>query len=358
MSLPRTGKWLPHGLLVTGMLLAPGCASTPQTTRLSTNDSRFVQPVELTEVPFFPQEAYQCGPAALATVLTSAGASVTPEALAPQVYLPQRKGSLQFELLAATRRHGYVPYVLKPRLDHLLDEVAAGNPVLVLQNLGLSWYPKWHYAVVVGFDLSKRKIILRSGRRARHTISLKVFERTWKRGGLWAIVSMPPNRLPHTADETRYVRAIPGLERLRRWRDAATAYTTALARWPNNLVAQIGLGNSRYALGDLQGAETAYRQATRDHPNAGPAFNNLAQVLADQGQLQEAENAARQAVRLGGPLLERYEETLQQIMLRQRDTNDRVHNSRPDADLREEKGPKTDVSVTYRLLARPERSTS
>lgn len=309
-----TVKWFRCGVFVAGILLAAGCASTSQTKQLLATPGNFVQPVQLTEVPFFPQEAYQCGPAALATILASAGASVTPEALAPQVYLPKRRGSLQFELLAATRRRGYIPYVLEPRLDHLLDEVAAGTPVLVFQNLGLSWYPRWHYAVVVGFDLSTREIILRSGREARHVISLKVFERTWKRGGLWAMVGLPPDRLPHTAEETRYVRTILGLERVHRWGDAATAYATALTRWPNNLIAQIGVGNSHYALGDLAGAEAAYRHATRDHPEAAPAFNNLAQVLADQGRLKEAEEAAREAVELGGPLLKSYEETLQQIL--------------------------------------------
>ena len=184
----------------------------------------------------------------------------------------------------------------------------------MLQNLGLSWYPNWHYAVVVGFDLSTGEMILRSGAQARHVVPMRVFERTWKRGKYWAMVSMPPDRLPRTAEESSYVLAILSLERLQRWRDVAVAYDTALSRWPNNLVARIGLGNSRYALGDLPGAEAAYRRATRDHPQAAAAFNNLAQVLADQGRLGEAEEAARRAVRLGGPMREHYEETLDQIL--------------------------------------------
>lgn len=296
-----------------------GCAGTPQTNELLATRGGPKYSVELTAVPFFPQTAYQCGPAALATVLASAGAAITPDVLAPQVYLPDRRGSLQFELLAATRRHSYIPYVLQPRLADVLNEVAAGTPVLVLQNLGLSWYPKWHYAVVVGFDLSTGEIILRSGGEARHIVSMRLFERTWKRGEFWAMVSMPPDRLPHTAKETSYVRAVMSLERLQRWHDVAVAYDTALSRWPDNLVARIGLGNSRYELGDVPGAEAAYRRATRDHPDAAVAFNNLAQILADQGRLREAEEAAQKAVRLGGPMLERYQDTLDQILARPRE---------------------------------------
>ena len=310
----KAARLFPGAILIAGTLLTVGCASTPQTNELLATRGGPEHSAELTDVPFFRQTAYQCGPAALATVLGSAGAAITPDVLAPQVYLPDRRGSLQFELLAATRRHGYIPYVLEPRLDDVLSEVATGTPVLVLQNLGLSWYPKWHYAVVVGFDLSTGEIVLRSGGEARHIVSMRVFERTWERGDFWAMVSMPPDRLPHTAEETSYVLAVLSLERLQRWQEVALAYDTALSRWPDNLVARIGLGNSRYALGDVPGAEVAYRRATRDHPDAAVAFNNLAQVLADQGRLREAEEAARRAVRMGGPMLERYEDTLGQIL--------------------------------------------
>lgn len=310
-------RLFPCVLLIASTLLMAGCAGTPQTNALLATRDAPKRSVELTDVPFFPQTAYQCGPAALATLLASAGAAITPEVLAPQVYLPDRRGTLQLELLAASRRHGYIPYVLEPRLDHVLDEVAAGTPVLVLQNLGLDWYPKWHYAVVVGFDLSTGEIILRSGGEARRIVSMRVFERTWRRGDFWAMVGVPPDRLPHTAEETSYVLAVLSLERVQRWHDAAAGYDTALSRWPHNLVARIGLGNSRYALGDLAGAEAAYRRAARDHPDAAVAYNNLAQVLADRGRLQEAEDAARRALRLGGPMREQYEDTLDEILLRQ-----------------------------------------
>ena len=89
----------------------------PQTAELRAALPRGLpEKVELTQVPFFPQEEYQCGPAALATALASFGVKVTPEELVPQVYIPERKGSLQVEMLAAARRHGLVSYQLAPRL--------------------------------------------------------------------------------------------------------------------------------------------------------------------------------------------------------------------------------------------------
>jgi tetratricopeptide (TPR) repeat protein len=185
--------------------------------------------------------------------------------------------------------------------------------VLILQNLSFWWYPKWHYAVVVGFDLPHDRIVLRSGREPRHDIPIEIFERTWRRSHYWAMVVMPPDQLPFTADEIPYLQAVAPLERLARWPEAGMAYSAALKRWPKSLAARIGLGNSRYALGDLPGAEAEFRQATLDHPDAAAAFNNLAQVLADQKKWPEARAAAQHAVELGGPQIKTYRETLQSI---------------------------------------------
>ncbi len=303
-----------------GILLAlalAGCATPPQTQRLLSEPAAFQAPVELKEVPFFPQDDYQCGPAALAMVLNWTGVQIQPDALTSQVYLPERKGSLQAEMVAAARRYGRVGYVLRPELEDLLQEVRAGNPVVVLENLAFNWYPKWHYAVVIGYDIGRRDIILRSGREKRLALPLRTFEYIWRRGNHWALVVVPPGRIPETAEENAYLQAAVGLERAQRLDEASTAYRAALERWPDSLGARIGLGNSRYSLGDVKGAEQSFREAVAQHPEAAVGFNNLAQVLADQGKWSEAADAARRAVTIGGPLKERYVQTLEEILKRQ-----------------------------------------
>src|SRR5690606_40435641 len=119
-------------------------------------------PILLDNVPFFAQDEYQCGPAALATVLVADGVEVTPEELVDQVYVPARQGSLQIEMLAAPRRMGRLSYPLLPELQQVLDEVASGRPVLVVQNVGLQRLPQWHYAVVVGYGLGGDVVTHRS----------------------------------------------------------------------------------------------------------------------------------------------------------------------------------------------------
>lgn len=315
MSVLKAARTAGGFFILCCLLVVAGCASL-QSERLLKTAPAFPEPVELAAVPFYPQEEYQCGPAALAMVLQWSGVGITPDELVPQVYLPARQGSLQAEILGTARRHGRIPYVLSPQLETLLAEVASGHPVIVLQNLALAWYPKWHYAVIVGFDLPRGEITLRSGLEARHTVALTTFEHTWERGEYWAVVVMPPDKLPRTAEETRYLESVVALERLQRFEVTAAAYRAALARWPKSLVAQLGLGNSRYRLGDLAGALAAFRRATRDHPGSAPAFNNLAQTLMETGKLKEAESAARRAVELGGPHADTYRSTLGEIRVR------------------------------------------
>src|SRR6185295_8200347 len=163
-------------------LMLAGCAGlAPQTATLreTFHTKGLPERVELTEVPFFPQTEYQCGPAALATSLANFGVKVTPEDLVSQVYLPERKGSLQVEMLAAPRRHGMVSYLLAPRFEDLLREIAAGNPVIVLQNLGFS--DGWHYAVAMGYDYDWGKLYLRSGEDKRSVMAFALHEFTWMR---------------------------------------------------------------------------------------------------------------------------------------------------------------------------------
>jgi tetratricopeptide (TPR) repeat protein len=268
--------------------------------------------VALTQVPFFPQEDYECGPASLAMVAAAAGVSVTPEALVSQVYLPGRKGALQPEMLAATRRQGLLAYPLKPQMEDLLREVAAGHPVLVFMNLSLPVYPVWHYAVVVGFDRERRVLLLHSGRTARMDISLEAFERTWARGKYWAMLALKPDQLPVTAEPSIYTTAAAALERVNP-RAAQTAYASALQRWPDDRAALFGSGNTAYALGQREAAAKAYRHAVKRHPDFADGWNNLAQVLLELNHRKEASQAIAHAVRLGGERLPAYQALQQEI---------------------------------------------
>ena len=313
---PRNARAVAGVFVLACALLLAGCASFwPQTAQLAEGlPPGLPERVELSEVPFFPQVEYQCGPAALATAIVASGVKVTPEELVPQVYLPSRKGSLQIEMMAAARRHGLVSYQLAPRFEDLLRELAAGTPVIVLQNLTLG--EGWHYAVAVGYDYPAGKLVLRSGETERQVLPFAAHETFWKRSGYWAMVALPPGRMPATAEEGRWLSSIAALERAGSASGARVAYAAFLERWPHNLGAAIGLANAHHALGELREAERVLRAAERRDPNSAIVLNNLAQTLSDQGRDEEALPFIERAAAAGGPHAAAIEETRRAILER------------------------------------------
>ena len=288
-----------------------GCALLiPQTEELRTaRPDGLPDRVELTEVPFFPQQDYQCGPAALATVLAHHDLKISPEDLVNEVYLPAREGSLQVEMLAAARRHDMLSYRLAPRFESLLREVAAGTPVIVLQDYGVWPISLWHYAVVVGYDYESREVLLRSGETKKLRMPFGVLEYTWKESDYWSMVVLPPDRVPVTATEPTYLAAVLALERVGNPRAVGSAYAALLGRWPGNLSASIGLAGSYYKLGELQQAESELRRAAERHPDSAIVLNNLAQTLSDLGRDDEALPLIDRAISLGGPFVDAARQT-------------------------------------------------
>lgn len=277
------------------MLLLAACAKSPL---LPPETSRLPEQIELSSVPFFPQSAYQCGPAALATVLNQRGVATSPDLLQERVFIPGREGSLQVEMVAAARAHDMLVYPLQPRLEAVLAEVAAGNPVLVLQNLAFGWSPRWHFAVVIGYDQRERSLTLRSGTTRRWLTSFASFDRTWARGGRWAVLTLPADKLPAQAELRPWLKAASDLEETGRREAAQRAYRTAVKQWPTQSLAWFALGNSRYAAGDLAGAEEALRKSLVHQADFAAGWFNLAQLLNERGCSRVAEQARACAQRL------------------------------------------------------------
>lgn len=292
------------GPLALAALVLLGCASAPPVRR-----GDLPERVELAEVPFFPQQRYQCGPAALATMLVQREVHTSPEQLLPQVYLPERRGSLKVELVAAARQHDLLVYPLRPELRALLTQVAAGNPVLVMQNLGLDWFPQWHFAVVVGYDLADEQLLLRSATEKRLVTDFVAFERTWARAERWAVLTLPPERLPAQPQLTPWLQAASDLEQTGRREAAERAYRTAEAHWPGEALPSFALANARHAAGDRAGAEAALRESVRRRGDFAVGWYNLSEVLNEAGCAAQARTArqcaqtlAPQDARLAAPL--------------------------------------------------------
>tara|TARA_R100000049_G_scaffold2061_1_gene4694 strand:- start:573 stop:1007 length:435 start_codon:yes stop_codon:yes gene_type:complete len=115
IACPRGGR--PAAALLF-LLLLTACQTVPPPERA---DAR---PQQRLDVPFIPQEAYQCGPAALGMMLQWNGLPGDKTELVDEVWLPERQGALGIELVAAGPR----PARLSDQHAHGVDPGGAGRP--------------------------------------------------------------------------------------------------------------------------------------------------------------------------------------------------------------------------------------
>jgi hypothetical protein len=280
------------------LLLLTGCARSP--VLLESTKASLTPQTELTEVPFFAQTEYQCGPATLAMVLNHEGVEASLDELIPQVFLPGRDGSVQPEMLATVRRYERLAIPIRGTMDALLTHLEAGNPVVVMQNLALPAFPMWHYAVAIGFDLPNETLVLRSGEIERHTLSFSRFDATWARTERWGFVVSEPGTLPEGVTARNALEAISAFEEQHGPDTTLSSWQAFSERFPQNPTGQFALGNALYADGQPEAALAAFQTATSLDPEMGAAWLNLAILQFQQARLADARASLTQAASLEG----------------------------------------------------------
>ena len=190
-----------------GVTLA-GCAGTP-----STALQGLPQRVELSSVPFYRGNANHSAAMSLAAILSQQGAPITPGLLDQPLNLPTGIDSLDTSIPRVARDYGRVVYPLDKRLDALLTQVAAGNPVLVRYQDGSAWWSEPRYAVLIGYDRYKQRVLMRAGMQRRLVMAFDDFASAWAKEGRWAILVQPPGELPANVDRQRWQQAADDLAR-------------------------------------------------------------------------------------------------------------------------------------------------
>lgn len=262
-------------MLILSFLLSGCITPARQTEALLSASGDLPNYYEIKSVNFIDQTAGYCGPATLTMAMRWAGQDISVDEVALQVYTPGMKGSLQSDLISASRRNGLMAIPIR-NLSALLAEVAAGHPVIIFENLGLSWAPQWHYALVLGYDLKNQEIIMHSGHDPFYHWDMKKFERSWMLGEYWGLVVLPAGMLAATADELTNVAAAVGLEQAEKYNEAEKGYHKILEKWPTSLVSLIGLANLTHKKGHRSKTISLLRRAVKYHPKSTAAQHNLA----------------------------------------------------------------------------------
>ncbi len=275
-----------------------GCASsTPQVDSLLAKATDKKASYTIAGVPFIKQRASFCGPATLAMAMQWAGRNISEEELASQTYTPGIRGSLQSDMIVAIRRQGLIAIPIQG-FEALFIELNENHPVIVFENLSLSWLPQWHYALVFGYDLKEQKILMHSGPESFKNWDLRKFERSWSLGDYWGLVVLRPDQLSASSDEFTHTSAASGLEQLGFLDAAKRSYQEILRKWPKSLVAQLGLGNIAYSQKNFISAHQILQKAKIDHPTSAIAWHNSAIAEGAVGNKSEANRCALEALRL------------------------------------------------------------
>lgn len=283
--------------LLLALTLVACASATPQSEAVLSTPRNLPRAHQIEGMPFLQQTAGYCGPATLAMALSSQGQLTTPEEVGPLVYTPGLKGTFQEDMISAGRRQGFMTVKIQG-MESLLAEIAAGHPVIVFENLALSWLPQWHYALVFGYDLDAQKVTMHSGPEAFKRWDLRRFERSWMLADYWGMVLLKPGELAVSANEYEQSKAASALESLGKTAEAEEAYRAILQRWPESLISGIGLANIAYSKGRAAEALQLLKESVRHHPESMEAWHNLSVAQASLGLSKESRMSAERAAGL------------------------------------------------------------
>lgn len=106
----------------------------------------------VSDVPFYRQDGtYDCGPAALASLLAHKGQPMSADHIRQQVYSPVLRGSLLPDMENYARQQGLATRSGRGDLDLLRRQIDAGRPVLIPLEMGWKAASAPHYIVVFGY---------------------------------------------------------------------------------------------------------------------------------------------------------------------------------------------------------------
>lgn len=300
------------GLMVS-LILLTGCQTPPQTRALMLEPPPIAKQHFIEQVPFYPQQQYYCGPTTLAEVANYHGLPFSPTDIAPLSFVPGLAGSLQIEMVAATRQLGMLAYEQQGSMTLLLSLLAEDIPVIVLQNNSIALLPQWHYAVAIGYDISAQELILHSGVTKNHRLNFATFERTWQRGNYWMLAMLPTHKTSVLLNPFIYVKACQDLLDTQQSEAGIAAMQSAVKQWPEYWLGYFLLAN-HYLDTQPERAVDWYSQGYQYAKNELSYLNNYAYAL---GQIQcyaEAKALITQALSLA-PTDANVLDTQQQLIL-------------------------------------------
>lgn len=117
----------------------------------------------------------------MATVMGFYGQNIGQDQIAREVYSPELKGALIFDMENFARQMGYEASTINGDRNMLISLVDEGIPSIVLVDLGIWVVSVPHYYVVYGYDRNKETFIINTGFTSKKEIDFKELDREWQK---------------------------------------------------------------------------------------------------------------------------------------------------------------------------------
>ncbi len=140
---------------------------------------------KIDNLPFYPQESYQCGPASLAGVLNYWGVSVTPDEVARIIFSESARGTLTIDMVLYAQQKGLYAEQYQGSLADLKQNIDSGLPVVVLVDYGGAFYQLNHFMVIIGYN--EYGILANSGKDHEKYIPEDDFLKSWEKTNFWTL---------------------------------------------------------------------------------------------------------------------------------------------------------------------------
>lgn len=170
-------------LAIFALLSAAGCATlTFEEVRKGFTGDPF-DGLYIEKVPFFPQDAHMCGPAALSSIISFYGDEAKYIEVANTIYRADIAGTLPLDMVLFAKERGYEFEYYRGSLDDMKKKLRAATPLILFVDLGYDIYPVGHYMVAVGYSETSGAAIVYSGTKKDMVISYDDLEEQWKKTG-------------------------------------------------------------------------------------------------------------------------------------------------------------------------------
>jgi len=283
-------------------LFLAGCATsfTSRVNPPSNFESR--ESFYLEKAPSVDQKSYQCGPAALESVIRYWGGNADADSIGKAIYGPKTRGVLNFTLAQYLKTAGFWTEVHEEQTEQDLKRwLRKGIPPIVMLDTGTLWVRTYHFVVLKGFDDRLNIFYANTGVLETQSIDYAEFGRRWKKAGRWSLITAPPEKVDWELDEAQSIDIALMFEKSGNRAEAERRLESALVKNPESVTAKFNLANIYSQSNRPEQAKIIYQELLHNNPARPELSNNLAWVYYQEGRCEEAIKIIEAAFKSGAP---------------------------------------------------------